>query len=149
MSPPERIFFGPSVWPTGPETWCSKPFRGVWSNFFALFPLSPPYSSIYLSIYLTTYLSIHISIHRHSALTHGDKILDLVKDPEARVFIYLSIYRSTYLSIYSHIYPSAFCAHPRDGDKMPDQVKDPEARVFIFLSIYLTVCPIYLYIYLP
>ena len=137
MSPPERIFFGPSVRPTGPETWCSKPFRGVWSNFLALFPLSPPYSSIYLSIYLTTYLSIHISIHRHSALTHGDKILDLVKDPEARVFIYLSIY--------SHIYPSAFCAHPRDGDKMPDQ----EARVFIFLSIYLTVCPIYLYIYLP
>ena len=37
------FLFGPPVRPTGPETWCTKPLRGVLCNFFALFPLSPPY----------------------------------------------------------------------------------------------------------
>ena len=41
--PWKDFFFGPPVRPTGPETWCPKALRGLWGNFFALFPLSPPY----------------------------------------------------------------------------------------------------------
>ena len=41
--PPWKDFFWTTRSAYMSQTWCPKALRGLWGNFFALFPLSPPY----------------------------------------------------------------------------------------------------------